>query len=133
MTRPRRRGVTLAEVLTVVAVLAIAAGLFLPAVRRVREPAARSKCQNNLKQLMLALHLYADNSRPAADPPTNTPDPFGVRSFPPGCTGAGATPEDRLGWMVPLLPYLESGSLFAQFDAAKGYAGNAAVARNRPR
>lgn len=132
MSQPRRRGVTLAEVLTVVAVLAIVVGLCLPAVRRVREPAARSKCQNNLRQLILALHLYEETRRPAADPPTNTPDAAGVRSFPPGCYGTGATPQDQLSWMVPLLPYLESGALLAQYDAAKGYAGNAAVARNRP-
>ncbi|MFO0796760.1 MAG: DUF1559 domain-containing protein [Gemmataceae bacterium] len=122
MTRTTRRGMTLAEVLTVIAVIAILIGLLLPAQRRVGTAAARAKCQNNLKQLMLGLHLYEDAGRPAP----NSPD--SPRGLPPGCYGPGATPEERLGWMVSVLPYIEQGNLFSRFDAATGYAGNAGSA-----
>ena len=89
---PRRStGFTLIELLVVIAIIAVLIALLVPAVQKVREMAARTQCQNNLKQFGLAMHAYENEHK----------------DFPPGRTTV--TPENS--WSAYILPYIEQSSV----------------------
>lgn len=101
----RKRGFTLIELLVVIAIIAILIGLLLPAVQKVREAAARVKCQNNLKQIALGCHNY-ENSR----------------GYFPGLGTESLTPiaqETAFSALAGILPYIEQAGLQNLIDFSK--------------
>ena len=104
-------GVTLVELLVVVAILGTLVAVVMPAVQAARESARRAECQNNLRQVGLAINLHADRAG----------------AFPIGCIGCRPPLlSDQppivlryISWNVQLLRYLEDDTLWRQFDFAR--------------
>src|SRR5262249_17975899 len=107
----RRSAFTLIELLVVIAIIAILIGLLVPAVQKIRESAARTKCQNNLRQLVVAIHNYHSS--------------YGTyprgRTFPNGSSFSAHS---------FLLPYVEQDTVYRTIDFTVPYShANNAVPR----
>ncbi|HEX4591873.1 MAG TPA: DUF1559 domain-containing protein, partial [Gemmataceae bacterium] len=103
-----RAGFSLVELLVVIAIVGTLIGLLLPAVQRVREAAARTKCANNLKQMGLALLGYHDVNKvfPRGGYATVAPD---------------AIKSTKLSWSASVLPWLEQDALNRRIHADLPY------------
>ena len=112
MTRPvRRRSIhvtafTLVELLVVIAIIGVLVALLLPAIQAAREAGRRSQCQNNLRQIGLAIQLHHDAKQrfPAAS--------VGSPLHPSG------TDQYAVSWSFELLPYLEQQAIYRAHNAS---------------
>ena len=105
----RPHGFTLIELLVVIAIIGVLVGLLLPAVQQARESARRTTCNNNLKQLGLAVYGHLD---------TKLAFPIGMNNTINGWGGDGAIqPFGRGGWFPLLLPFCEETGLYDQWWA----------------
>ena len=107
---PGPRAFTLVELLVVIAIIGSLVGLLLPAVQAAREAGRRAGCQNNLRQLGLAMHNFAT----------------GKRVFPPSSDLAGSklasgTTSQPWSGQSLMLPYLEGDTVYRTIDFKKGY------------
>jgi len=110
----RDRGVTLVELLVVLAILSLLVGLLLPAVQNARLASKRVVCANSLRQIGIALHNHADSNKDLFTQPALA---------------------ERMGWRVRILPFVEEFALANQYrrDRTWDHADNAALIVKMPK
>ena len=109
-----RKGFTLVELLVVIAIIGILIALLLPAVQAAREAARRSQCTNNLKQMGLGLHNYADTNK----------------KFPMGSAGLANHSGYGHSWLLAILPFTEQSAAYNKFDFNVASSGYVVAGRN---
>lgn len=102
MRQYRCSGFTLVELLVVITIISLLIALLLPAVQNAREAARRTTCENNLKQLGLAVHNFENANKKL--PPSNN-----------------RVPGQMVSWLVYLAPYLEEGHFYHKWNFAKDW------------
>jgi prepilin-type N-terminal cleavage/methylation domain-containing protein/prepilin-type processing-associated H-X9-DG protein len=112
---PSRLGFTLVELLVVIAIIGVLVALLLPAVQSAREAARRMSCQNNLKQIGLAVHSFHDQNSHFPTSGNNGGITL-VNSVP---AGAKSVPYQQAGTLFQILPFIEQQNLYNSGDAAK--------------
>ncbi len=136
MRVPIQRAFTLVELLVVITIIGILISLLLPAVQAAREAARRTQCANQLKQIGLALHNYAQLHN--VFPPGCIVSTYADGVNPTTCvecydtwaeaSDAASAGQHGTSWMLAILPHLERGSLYQQWNFSKPVVGNATAA-----
>ena len=103
------RGFTLVELLVVIAIIGVLVALLLPAIQAAREAARRSSCQNNIRQVIVAVHNYE----------------FTNEVFPVGVTNESGPIQNvregnHISWLAQILPQLEERNRFNRLDFSAG-------------
>jgi prepilin-type N-terminal cleavage/methylation domain-containing protein/prepilin-type processing-associated H-X9-DG protein len=123
--RLRPRGFTLIELLVVISIIGILVGLLLPAINSAREAGRRAQCQNNMKNIVLAIIGYVNEKNvfpPAGEfgEPTDgsvtgqDPTQSCINNWMPGQAGTVGVP--MYSWVVPILPQLDGQELYNQWS-----------------
>jgi prepilin-type N-terminal cleavage/methylation domain-containing protein len=137
--RTRARGFTLIELLVVIAIIAILVAILLPAVQRAREAANRSRCLNNIKQMILGMHNYHDSHGVFPPGVISNRFPANVDLSPTGLRTVDPTEATELSrnlalhgtsWALHLLPYIEQDNVYQMWRPYFNVINNAERANN---